>query len=203
VIEGNLADIAALTTRALEEQATPQQILDLGLMPGMEHVGAQFREGNMYVPEVLRSSRAMQLGMGVLKPLLVRNEARTAGKVVLGTVEGDIHDIGKSLVRMLMEGAGFEVVDLGKSVEPRAFVEAVRREQPQIVGMSALLTTTMRAMAATIQALEAAGLRRQVKVLVGGAPVTEDYARQIGADGYGANAPAAVDLARRVQAAGA
>jgi 5-methyltetrahydrofolate--homocysteine methyltransferase len=197
VIVANLAEIATLTQRALDENIDPQQILDRGLTAGMDHVGAQFREGKMYVPELLRSARTMQISMDVLKPLLTETGAKMAGKAVIGTVHGDLHDIGKNLVGMMLEGAGFQVVDLGKSVEPQAFLEAVKREEPDIVGLSALLTTTMRYMATTISAIEEAGLRDRTKILVGGAPVTEGYAQQIGADAYGSSAPAAVELARK------
>jgi 5-methyltetrahydrofolate--homocysteine methyltransferase len=150
----------------------------------------------MYVPEVLRSARAMQAAMDVLKPLLVASGAKMTGKVLLGTVKGDMHDIGKNLVGMMCEGAGFEVKDLGKDVSPDAFVEAVKTFEPDIVGMSALLTTTMRAMEATIKALQEAGVRDRVKIMIGGAPVTQAFAEQIGADGYASNAASAVDLAK-------
>jgi 5-methyltetrahydrofolate--homocysteine methyltransferase len=197
VIAANLAEIDNLTRKALDENIDPQQILDRGLTSAMDHVGAQFRQGKMYVPELLRSARAMQISLDVLRPLLTETGVRMVGKAVIGTVKGDLHDIGKNLVGMMLEGAGFEVVDLGKNVEPQAFLEAVKREEPDIVGLSALLTTTMRSMATTISALEEAGLRDQTKVLVGGAPVTQDYAQQIGADAYGSSAPAAVELARK------
>jgi len=196
VIEGNLGVIASLTRQALDEGFSAQDILNNGLMPGMEHVGVQFKKGEMFVPEVLLSARVMQASMDILKPLLIASGAKMVGKVVLGTVKGDLHDIGKNLVGMMMEGAGFEVVDLGKDVAPEVFVQKVKELKPDIVGMSALLTTTMRAMGDTIKALEEAGVREQVKVMVGGAPVTNDFARQIGADGYASNAPAAADKAK-------
>jgi 5-methyltetrahydrofolate--homocysteine methyltransferase len=197
VISGNMGDMESLTRRALGEGLSADEILNAGLMPGMDHVGAEFRKGEMYVPDVLRSARTMQVSMDILEPLLTETGAKRAGKVLLGTVKGDLHDIGKNLVGMMLEGGGFQVIDLGKDVSPEAFVEAVKREQPQIVGMSALLTTTMRAMASTIKALEEAGVRDSVKIFVGGAPVTSDFAEQIGADAYGSNAPAAVELARK------
>jgi 5-methyltetrahydrofolate--homocysteine methyltransferase len=197
VISGNMADITGLTQKALDEGATAEEILNGGLMPGMDYVGVEFRKGEMYVPDVLRSARTMQSSMDILEPLLVEGGVERSGKVLMGTVKGDLHDIGKNLVGMMLEGGGFEVIDLGKDVSPEQFVEAVKKEKPQIVGMSALLTTTMRAMAATIKALEEAGVRDEVKIFVGGAPVTSDFADQIGADGYGSNAPAAVDLARK------
>ena len=167
-------------------------------MPGMDHVGVEFRAGNMFVPEVLRSARAMQTAMDVLRPLLADTDARTNGRILLGTVKGDLHDIGKNLVAMMCEGAGFEVKDLGKNIAPETFVEEVKAFNPDILGMSALLTTTMRTMEATIKALEEAGVRDRVKVIIGGAPVTQTFADQIGADGYASNAASAADLAREL-----
>ena len=197
VIQGNLDVIVKLTRDALDEGLDAQAILNQGLMPGMDHVGAEFRAGNMFVPEVLRSARAMQFSMDILKPLLAESGVRMVGKVLLGTVKGDLHDIGKNLVGMMCEGAGFDVKDLGRDVAPEAFVQAVKEFEPDIVGMSALLTTTMRAMEHTIRALEEAGVRGKVKVMIGGAPVTQAFADQIGADGYASNAASASDLARR------
>lgn len=198
VISGDMSVIAELTQKALDEGVSAGDVLNNGLMPGMDHVGVEFRKGEMYVPDVLRSARTMQGSMDILEPLLAEAGIERAGKVLMGTVKGDLHDIGKNLVGMMLEGGGFEVIDIGKDVSPEQFVEAVKKEKPSIVGMSALLTTTMRAMAGTIKALEEAGVRDQVKILVGGAPVTSDFAEQIGADGYGSNAPAAVDLARKL-----
>ncbi|RLC56060.1 MAG: cobalamin-binding protein [Chloroflexota bacterium] len=197
VIEGDVDNIGMLTELALSQGLTPKDILDNGLMPGMDYVGNEFRKGNMFVPEVLLSARAMQASMDIIRPLLAETGAELRGKAVMGTVQGDLHDIGKNLVCMMMEGAGFEIIDLGTDVAPEAFVETVKKEQPDIVGMSALLTTTMRSMDRTIQALEEAGVRESVKVMVGGAPVTSDFATQIGADGYASNAPAAADLAKQ------
>ena len=197
VISGQMNEIEGLTNKALDEGKSAEEILNDGLMPGMDYVGDQFRKGEMYVPDVLRSAKTMQVSMDLLEPLLTDTGVQRAGKVILGTVKGDLHDIGKNLVGMMLEGAGFEVIDLGKNVAPEQFVDAVKNEKPHIVGMSALLTTTMRAMAATIKALEDAGVRNDVKILVGGAPVTSDFAEQINADGYGSNAPAAVELARK------
>ena len=196
VIEGNLDDIVDLTEDALDEDLSAQEILDNGLMAGMDYVGAEFKAGNMFVPEVLRSAKAMQNSMNILRPLLVESGVQMVGKVVVGTVKGDLHDIGKNLVGMMCEGAGFEVKDLGKDVEPDAFLEAVKEFEPDVVGMSALLTTTMRSMEHTIRALEEAGLRDKVKVMIGGAPVTQAFADQIGADGYASNAASAADLAK-------
>jgi len=197
VIEGGLDDIVDLTEDALDAGLSAQQILDGGLMAGMDYVGVEFKAGNMFVPEVLRSARTMQSSMDILKPLLAESGVQMVGKVLLGTVRGDLHDIGKNLVGMMCEGAGFEVEDLGKDVAPDAFVAAVKKFEPDVVGMSALLTTTMRSMEHTIKALEEAGLRDKVKVMVGGAPVTQAFAEQIGADGYASNAASAADLAKQ------
>ncbi len=197
VIEGQKDDISRLTQQALDEGFDAQVILNNGLTPGMDYVSVEFKAGRMYVPEVLRSARAMQTSMDILKPLLAETGAAMTGKVLLGTVKGDLHDIGKNLVGMMCEGAGFEVRDLGKNVEPEAFVAAVKEFQPHILGMSALLTTTMRTMEHTIKALEEAGIRNQVKVMIGGAPVTQAFAEQIGADGYASNAAAAAELAKK------
>jgi len=197
VIEGNVDDMADLTEDALDEGISAQEILDKGLMPGMDHVGVEFKAGNMFVPEVLRSARAMHASMDIVRPMLVETGAKLTGKLLLGTVKGDLHDIGKNLVGMMCEGAGFEVIDLGKDIEPEAFVEAIKEHNPDVLGMSALLTTTMRAMERTIKALEEAGLRDKVKIMIGGAPVTQSFADQIGADGYTSNAATAADLAKK------
>lgn len=202
VIEGDFTSITGLTRDALDEGQGAQEILNNGLMPGMDHVGAEFKAGNMFVPEVLRSARAMQAAMDILKPLLAESGAQMVGKVLLGTVKGDLHDIGKNLVAMMCEGAGFEVKDLGKDVSPDDFVKAVKDFEPDVVGMSALLTTTMRAMENTIKALAEAGVRDRVKVIIGGAPVTQSFADQIGADGYASNAASASDLAKKLINAG-
>lgn len=197
VIEGNLDDIVELTEDALDDGLEAQEILNNGLMLGMDYVGVEFKAGNMFVPEVLRSARAMQAAMDILNPLLAASGVKMVGKILLGTVKGDLHDIGKNLVGMMCEGAGFEVEDLGKDVAPEAFVEGVKKFEPDVVGMSALLTTTMRAMEHTIKALEEAGVRDKVKVMIGGAPVTQSFADQIGADGYASNAAAATDMAKK------
>jgi 5-methyltetrahydrofolate--homocysteine methyltransferase len=201
VIEGNLDDIADLTEDALDHGLTAEEILNRGLMPGMDHVGVEFRAGNMFVPEVLRSAKTMQISMDTLKPLLAEAGVKAAGKVLLGTVKGDLHDIGKNLVGMMCEGAGFEVKDLGKDIAPEAFVQAVKEFEPDVVGMSALLTTTMRAMESTIKVLQEAGVRDKVRIMVGGAPVTQAFADQIGADGYASNAASAAELAKRLMGA--
>jgi 5-methyltetrahydrofolate--homocysteine methyltransferase len=198
VIEGNMENMPEMTQQALEEGYSAKEILDNGLMPGMDHVGVEFKAGNMFVPEVLRSARSMQASMNILKPLLAESGEKMIGKVILGTVKGDLHDIGKNLVAMMCEGAGFEVKDLGKDIAPEQFVRAVKEFEPDIVGMSALLTTTMRTMEHTIKALEEAGVRQRVKVMVGGAPVTQSFATQIGADGYASNAAAAAEMAKKL-----
>ncbi len=197
VIEGNFADMVDKTKAALDEGLGAEEILNNGLMPGMDHVGVEFKAGNMFVPEVLRSAKAMQESMDIIRPMLAESDVETAGKVLIGTVKGDLHDIGKNLVGMMCEGAGFEVIDLGKDVEPETFVKAVKEHKPTILGMSALLTTTMRSMETTIKALEEAGVRDTVKVMIGGAPVTQDFANQIGADGYAANAASASEMAKQ------
>jgi 5-methyltetrahydrofolate--homocysteine methyltransferase len=197
VIEGDLDEMEYLTEDALDEDLSAQEILDKGLMAGMDYVGAEFKVGNMFVPEVLRSARAMQISMDILKPLLIESGVKMVGKVLLGTVKGDLHDIGKNLVGMMCEGAGFEVKDLGKDISPEEFVEAVKSYSPDVLGMSALLTTTMRTMESTIKVLEEAGIRDSVKIMIGGAPVTQAFSDQIGADGYASNAASAADLAKQ------
>jgi 5-methyltetrahydrofolate--homocysteine methyltransferase len=201
VLEGNEERVPKLVQKGLDEGLAPKDILDNGLIVGMNEVGARFKRGEMFVPEVLMSAKSMQAGLSVLRPELVASGARLIGTIVMGTVKGDLHDIGKNLVGMMCEGAGFEVIDLGFNVEPEKFVQAIKEHQPNIVGMSALLTTTMRAMGHTINAIEEAGLRDQVKIMVGGAPVDAEFAERIGADGYGSNAPAGSDLAKRLAGA--
>jgi 5-methyltetrahydrofolate--homocysteine methyltransferase len=198
VIDGRVDEMSGLAQSALDEGLSAQTILDEGLMTGMDYVGKEFKAGAMYVPEVLRSAKAMQTANDILKPKLAAGGSKNAGRVLLGTVKGDLHDIGKNLVGMMCEGAGFEVRDLGKDLGPEAFVDAVKKYEPDIIGMSALLTTTMRAMEQVIKALQEAGLRDKVMVMVGGAPVTQAFATQIGADGYASNAAAAADLARKL-----
>jgi 5-methyltetrahydrofolate--homocysteine methyltransferase len=194
--DGEDEEVAELVQSALDKGLDPADVLQNGLIAGMDQVGRDFKSGDLYVPEVLIAARAMHAGMNILRPLLTGSQAHGAGKFLIGTVKGDLHDIGKNLVRMMVEGGGFETVDLGTDVAPAAFVEAVRAHGPCIVGMSALLTTTMVQMKATVDALQEAGLRDMVKIVVGGAPVTAAYARQIGADGYAPDAASAVDLAR-------
>jgi 5-methyltetrahydrofolate--homocysteine methyltransferase len=197
VLEGDAEQAGKLVKKAIDEGLSPSEIMDNGLLVGMTEVGVRFRAGDMFVPEVLMSAEAMQAGTTLLRPLLTGAGHKQIGKVLLGTVKGDLHDIGKNLVAMMCEGSGFEVIDIGFNVDPEKFVEAVKQHQPQVVGMSAMLTTTMRAMGYTIKALEEAGLRDRVKIMVGGAPVDGDFAKRIGADGYGSNAPAGAELAKK------
>ncbi|MBR4234548.1 MAG: corrinoid protein [Clostridia bacterium] len=200
VKEGRRKIVEQLVNEALAEGEKPEDILNKGLIVGMNELGEQFKNGEVYVPEVLVAARAMKKGTEILKPLLLQANVQSLGTVAIGTVEGDLHDIGKNLVGMMLEGTGFTVVDLGENVSPDAFVQAVR-DGAQIIGMSALLTTTMPMMAVTIKALEDAGLRDKVKVMIGGAPITQEYADQIGADGYSADAASAAELAKRLIAA--
>jgi 5-methyltetrahydrofolate--homocysteine methyltransferase len=198
VLEGDAEKSHKLVERGLKQGSSPKEILDNGLIVGMDEVGARFKRGDMFVPEVLMSADAMAAGMEILRPLLAESGAEMLGKIVMGTVKGDLHDIGKNLVSMLCEGAGFEIVDIGFNAEPEKFIEAIKQHQPQVVGMSAMLTTTMRAMGQTIKAIEEAGLRDKVKIMVGGAPVDKDFADAISADGYGSNAPSGADLAKQL-----
>ncbi len=195
VFDGNAKAAAAAVEAVLAAGETPETILNDACIPAMAEVGAEFEEGEKFVPEMLISARAMAAAMTILRPLLVQAGVKTVGKVVLGTVHGDLHDIGKNLVGMMLEGAGFEVIDLGVDVPPQKFVAAVQQHQPDILGMSALLTTTTKAMSLTLSALAEAGLREQVKVLIGGAPITDDFAQKIGADGFAADAGSAARVA--------
>lgn len=199
VINGEAAAARESVEKALEAGIPPAEILNKGLIAAMAEVGRLFEEGEFYVPEMLIAARAMQAGMEVLKPSLVEADVKASGKVVIGTVKGDLHDIGKNLVSLMLEGAGFEICDLGIDVSPEKFVETVRQEKPDFLALSALLTTTMPNMKATIDSLKDAGLRSDVKVIIGGAPVTESYAAQIGADGYAPDASRAVSLARSLK----
>ncbi len=196
VLGGSLKEIKKLTQLALDGGSSAQQVLDLGLLPGMDEVGKRFKVGAMFIPEVLLSAKTMTAAMELLKPLLAKSEGGGRGTVVIGTVQGDLHNIGKNLVAMMLEGAGFNVVDLGIDVKPQAFLDAVKQHRPKLLGMSALLTTTMPRMGETIHALEEAGVRAQVKVMVGGAPVTQDFVVKIRADAYAANAGTAVEVAK-------
>ena len=196
VLTGNAKAAAAETQTALDEGISAPDILHKACIPAMTEVGRLFEIGEKFVPEMLIAARAMQGALGILKPLLVEAEVQTVGKVVIGTVAGDLHDIGKNLVAMMLEGGGFEIVDLGTDVSPDKFVVAVKEHQPDLVGMSALLTTTMASIGKTIQALTEAGVRDKVKVIVGGAPLTQDFADKVGADGFATDAGSASRMAK-------
>lgn len=197
ILDGDMEGVVNNIQPPLDAGVLPGEILNTALIPAMDKVGQLFEEGEYFVPEMLVAARAMKAGLEILKPLLVDSGVNPVGKVILGTVKGDLHDIGKNLVAMMLEGVGFEIVDLGADVFPDQFVAAIR-EDVDLVGLSALLTTTMPAMENTIRAIEESGLRDRVKIIVGGAPVTAEYARQIGADGYAADASQAAALAREL-----
>ncbi len=199
VLEGDAPGVEAGVQAALEEGLAPETILKQGLISAMDEVGKLYEAGEYYVPEMLVSARAMQSGLRILKPKLVAEGSTSSGRIVVGTVKGDLHDIGKNLVVMMLEGAGFEVKDLGVNVDPADFVKAAQ-EGAQVLGMSALLTTTMNNMQTTMEALKTAGVRGQVKVIIGGAPVTEDFARKIGADAFAPDASSAVRVVREILA---
>ena len=196
LIAGNIEEEKKLTQEALGAGTSAGEILNKGLLPGMDIVGQRFKAAEMFIPEVLRSAKTMGAAMEIIRPLLSESDAAGSGTVVIGTMEGDLHDIGKNLVGMMLEGAGFTIVDLGTDVKPQAFVDAVKEHKPKIVGMSALLTTTMPKMGETVNALKEAGIRDQIKIMAGGAPVTQDFVDEIGADAYGSNATAAVEKAK-------
>jgi 5-methyltetrahydrofolate--homocysteine methyltransferase len=196
VLQGKHKEVPKEVKAAIQQGVLPISIMNDGMISAMSEVGRLFELGEYYVPEMLVAARAMQAGMDELKPYLTLSEAYPAGKVAIGTVQGDYHDIGKNLVKMMLEGAGFEVFDLGVDVNPGAFISALTMHGVGIIAMSALITTTMPAMRPVIELLENSGLRQQVRVIVGGAPLTEEYARQIGADGYAPDASRAVALAK-------
>lgn len=198
VIEGNAPQTQALVEQALKTGLSPSEVLNDALIPAMTQVGELFQRGEYYVPEMLVAARAMKRGLAILQPLLVQTKVEPVGKIVIGTVKGDLHDIGKNLVALMLQGTGIEVIDLGVDVSPEQFVAAVREHHPQVVGASALLTTTMPFMKTTIEALKVAGLRDQVKVMIGGAPVTEQYAEAIGADLFARDAASAASKARQL-----
>jgi corrinoid protein of di/trimethylamine methyltransferase len=198
LIAGKQDEVKKLTQDALDHGAAAKQILDKGLLAGMDVVGQRFKAGDMFIPEVLLCARCMHGAMDILKALLSEADAAGAGTYVIGTVEGDLHDIGKNLVSMMLQGAGFKVVDLGTNITSQQFVDAVKEHKPKVLGMSALLTTTMPKMEETIAALKEAGIRDQVKIMAGGAPVTQDFVNKIGADAYGANAASAVEKAKEL-----
>jgi 5-methyltetrahydrofolate--homocysteine methyltransferase len=195
VISGNREVVAKLVQAAVDEKVGVEAIINEGLIAGMSVVGDKFKKNEFYVPEVLIAARAMHAGMDIIKPLLAESGIKPRGIVAIGTVKGDLHDIGKNLVSMMLEGGGYEVVDLGVDVSPETFVAAVRDQGVQVVALSALLTTTMPSMKDTIEAMKEAGVRGQAKVMIGGAPVTQNYADEIGADGYAPDAASAVDKA--------
>src|SRR5512135_386969 len=200
VVNGEVEGVVEGVPAALAESIPAEKILNEALIPAMAEVGRLFEAQEYYVPEMLISAKAMQSGVNILRPLLVAAGLKPIGKVVLGTVKGDLHDIGKNLVQMMLEGAGYQVIDLGVDVPPDKFIQAAR-EGAQLIGMSAMLTTTMPNMKVTIEALKEAGMRDHVKIMIGGAPLTAAYAEQIGADGYASDASAAVRAAKELLAA--
>ncbi len=201
ILEGDAKTAVAITREALDEKIDPLEMVTKHMIPAMDEVGRRFECEEYFVPELLLAARAMKGALELLRPLLVASGVQPAGRVAIGTVKGDLHDIGKNLVSAMLEGGGFEVIDLGADVAPQKFVEAVKSREAGIVCLSALLTVTMPAMKTIIEALKEAGLRDRVKVLVGGAPVTQQFAEEIGADGYGENASVAVSLCRKLVAA--
>ncbi len=196
ISQGKTEEVKRLTEETLERGEPVENILKDGLIQAMARIGEKFKKGEIYIPEVLIAARAMHAGLAVLKPILSKSSGSMTGKVIVGTVKGDLHDIGKNLVIMMLEGGGFEVIDLGIDVSADKFIEAIRQHQPQAVGMSALLTTTIKEMKSTIQEIEKAGLRKKVKIIIGGAPITERFAKDIGADGYARDAASAVDMVK-------
>jgi 5-methyltetrahydrofolate--homocysteine methyltransferase len=195
---GEEEQVGALTRKAIQQGLPPKEVLEQGLISGMSVIGEQFKAHEIFLPEVLLAAKAMYAGMDVLRPLLEREGIVALGKVILGTVQGDLHDIGKNLVGILLKGAGFEVVDLGKDIPPEKFVETAKREGASVIGMSALLTTTMPAMRSVVSLLKAQGLEGRIKTIVGGAPVTAQYAREIGADAFGYDGTSAVEECKKL-----
>ena len=202
VLKGDAKTAAAETQAALNAGGSAPDILHQACIPAMTEVGRLFEIGEKFVPEMLIAARAMQQSLVILKPLLVEADVKTVGKVVIGTVAGDLHDIGKNLVAMMLEGAGFEIIDLGTNVAPEKFVSAVQEHEPDVVGMSALLTTTMVSIGKTLEALTEAGLREKVKVMIGGAPITQDFAAKVGADGFAPDAGSASRMAKAMLGVG-
>jgi 5-methyltetrahydrofolate--homocysteine methyltransferase len=195
---GDKDSVAALTRQALSENAPPKKILDQGLIGGMTIIGTKYKAHEIFLPDVLLAARAMYAGMDVLKPLFIKDGMPTRGTVVIGSVQGDLHDIGKNLVGIMLKGAGFEIIDLGNNVPPEHFVEMAVQKQASVIGMSALLTTTMPVMATVVDLLKKARLRGTIKTIIGGAPVSEAFARRIGADAYGYDSANAVDMVRKL-----
>jgi 5-methyltetrahydrofolate--homocysteine methyltransferase len=198
LIAGKVNEVTNLTRQALDADVSSKDILEKGLLAGMDVVGKRFKANQMFIPEVLRCAKCMHGAMEILRPLLAETGVETAGTFVIGTVKGDLHDIGKNLVGMMFEGAGFQVVDLGIDLAPAAFVDAIKKHKANLFGMSALLTTTMPKMAETVNAIKEAGIRDQVKIMIGGAPVTAEFAKEIGADAYASNAASAVDKGKEL-----
>lgn len=198
VIKGKIDEVQQQVKALIDAGGNPLEIINDGLIGGMNVVGVRFKAGDMFVPEVLKCAKAMAAGVEIVKPLIAESDVQSKGKVVLGTVKGDLHDIGKNLVAMMMESGGLEVINLGIDIPPEKFADAVREHKPHIVAMSALLTTTMPAMKDTIEYLEQEGLRDQIKIIVGGAPISRDFANSIGADGYAPDAASATDLCKEL-----
>jgi 5-methyltetrahydrofolate--homocysteine methyltransferase len=196
VFLGDISKVKEIIQKALQENIDPKEILEQGLIKGMEIVGIKFKNNDIFLPEVLLASQAMYGGMELLQPILIKSGVKAVGKVIIGTTKGDLHDIGKNLVAMMLKGGGFEVVDLGIDVSPEKFLKATQEYQPDIVGMSALLTTTMMGMKEVITILKKKGLRDKVKVMIGGAPITQEFADEIGADGYAPDVASAVEKAK-------
>ena len=200
IVEGNAKTAKSIVTSAIEAGTDPQEILNQFMIPAMDEVGRRFETNEYFVPELLIAARAMKGALEIIKPRLTATGAKPIGKVAIGTVKGDLHDIGKNLVAAMLEGGGFEIIDLGVDVTPEKFIGAVKEKGANVIALSALLTTTMPSMKTTIEGLKEAGVREHVKVIIGGAPVTQKYADEIGADGYSDNASAAVALARKLVA---
>ncbi|MFQ6067443.1 MAG: corrinoid protein [bacterium] len=198
LIKGKAPEVKQLVQKAIDEGEDVRKVLNEGLVAGMSVVGEKFKKNEFYVPEVLIAARAMKAGMQILRPILADKNIKGVGTVVLGTVRGDLHDIGKNLVAMMLEGAGFEIIDLGVDVSPEKFIETAREKKADVVGLSALLTTTMPSMKDVVKAVGDSGLKDKVKVMIGGAPVTQNYADEIGADGYAPDAASAVDEAKQL-----
>lgn len=196
--EGKMEEVKNLTQKALDRGEKAEDILSQGLIKAMDQIGVKFKNNEIYIPEVLIAARAMHAGLGVLKPILAKSTTSTMAKIVLGTVKGDLHDIGKNLVGMMLEGGGFEVVDIGIDVPPEKFIQAAKENGAKVIGLSALLTTTMLQMKAILEMIKSAGLGDGLKTIVGGAPVTMEFARQIGADGYAADAASAVGMVKKL-----
>ncbi len=192
LVEGKMEEVKALTEKALDAGESAEGILQKGLIPAMDRIGVRFKNNEIYIPEVLIAARAMHAGLAVLKPILAKSTGAAAAKIVIGTVKGDLHDIGKNLLGMMLEGGGFDVIDIGTDVPPEKFVQTAKERGAKIIGMSALLTTTMVNMKAAVEMVKAAGLNSQIKTVIGGAPVTAEFAKQIGADGYAPDAASAV-----------